>query len=220
MTGVSRLLVRLTLAVALLLASFLVVYLPVFAIVAALQLTVDRAVPAIIVLTLLTAALLILLTARRKGLLVAAFGFRTGDKRYAAYAIALGAPLSAVAAILLGHFHEPGPLAGLRVAPWLAFLYFGLAAPCQEEVIFRGLLQTTFAMNLQSLGATANPGRIAVLVVAALFAAIHLEVGPLTATCAFVLAIVAGELRQRSGSLLPAIVCHSLFNIAGIVRPL
>lgn len=221
MTGRATLLVHLTLAVALLLGSFMAVYLPAFAIVAALHLTANRAVPVLIVLTLLAAALLILLIARRKALPVAAFGFRTGDKRYAAYAVALGVPLSAIAAILLGRFREPGPLAELRVAPWLAFLYFGLAAPCQEEVIFRGLLQTTFAMNLRPLRATTqNTGRIAVLVVAVLFAAIHLEVGPLTAICAFVLAVLAGEPRQQSGSLLPAIVCHSLFNIAGIVRPL
>jgi membrane protease YdiL (CAAX protease family) len=200
---------------------FLAVYLPAFAIVAALHLTVNRAVPAIIVLTLLTAALLIVLIARRKALSVAAFGFRTGDKRYTAYALALGVPLSATAAILLGHFHEPGPLARLRIAPWLAFIYFGLAAPFQEEVIFRGLLQTSFARDLASLRATTqNAGRIAVVVIAALFAAIHLEVGPLTATCALVLATLAGELRRRSGSLSPAIVRHSLFNIAGIVRAL
>ena len=221
MTGIGKRLVRLTLAVALLLGLFLAVYLPAFGIVAALHLTVNRAVPAIIVLTLLAAALLILGIARRKALPVAAFGFRTGDKRYIAYAVALGLPLSVIAAVLLDHRREPGPLAGVHIAPWLTYAYFGFAAPVQEEVIFRGLLQTTYAMNLESLRVTTqNPGRIAVLVVAALFAAIHLEVGPLTATCAFVLAIMAGELRQRSGSLSPAIVCHSLFNVVGIVRVL
>ena len=221
MTEIGKLLVRLTSAAAVLLGLFLAVYLPAFAIVAALHLTVNRAVPSIIVLTLLSAALLIVLIARRKALSVAEFGFRTGDKRYTGYAVVLGVPLSAIAAILLGHFHEPGPLAGLRIAPWLAFIYFGLAAPFQEEVIFRGLLQTSFARSLASLPATTqNAGRIAVLVIAALFAATHLEVGPLTATCAFVLATLAGELRRRSGSLSPAIVCHSLFNIAGMVRAL
>ena len=220
MTGTQsdRPLVRIALVAAILLGLFLAVYLPAFAIVAALRLAVNRAVPTVIMLTLLTAVLLILLIARRQALPVAAFGLRTTEMRYVIYAVALGAPLSALAAFLLGYFHEPGPLAGLRIAPWLALVYFGFGAPIQEEVIYRGLLQTTLAVNLTiSRTGITNPSRIAILAVAALFAAIHLAVGPLTATCAFVLAILAGELRQRSGSLSPAVVCHSLFNIAGII---
>ena len=201
-----------------LLGLFLAVYLPTFAIVAALRLSVNQSVPTIILVTLLIATLLILSIARRKAMSVAAFGFRAAEKRYIAYAVALAVPLSALTAFLLGHFHEPGPLAGLHISPWLAFVYFGIGAPVQEEVIFRGLLQTTFAVNLASTQtANENPGRIAIFVVAALFAAIHLVVGPLTAVCAFVLAVLAGEIRQRSGSLSPAIICHALFNIAGIL---
>lgn len=126
--------------------------------------------------------------------------------------------MSALTAFLPGHFHEPGLLTELHIAPWLAFLYFGFGAPAQQEVIFRRLLQTTFAVNLASTRtANENPGRIIIFVVAALFVAIHLVVGPLTAVFAFVLAVAAGQLRRRSDGLSPAIICHALFNIAGIL---
>lgn len=220
MTGTAseKPLIRAILAAAILLAQFLVVYLPAFAVVAALHLSANQQVPTIILITLLIAATMILLVARFKALSVATFGFRAAEKRYIAYAVALGIPLSAFTAFLLGHFHEAGPLAGLQIPPWLAFVYFGLGAPVQEEVIFRGLLQTTFAANLApTRNANENPSRIAVFIVGALFAVIHLVVGPMTAIFAFVLAVLAGELRLRSGSLPPAIVCHALFNIAGII---
>ncbi|HEX3818305.1 MAG TPA: CPBP family intramembrane glutamic endopeptidase, partial [Chthoniobacterales bacterium] len=52
----------------------------------------------------------------------------------------------------------------------------------------------------------------AVLAVAVLFGLIHLAVGVATAIAAFVLGILAGELRRRSSSLIPAIVLHAIFN--------
>jgi len=45
-----------------------------------------------------------------------------------------------------------------------------------------------------------------------LFGLIHLEVNPITAAAAFVLGLLSGELRHRSGSLLPAILVHAVFN--------
>jgi membrane protease YdiL (CAAX protease family) len=191
--------------------------LPTFAIVGAFRMSIDRAVPTTIVLTFALACLLMLIAARASGLSMTAFGFHRSAAKFVGYSIALGAPLGLVAALLLNQFREPGPLAGLHIAPWLAFVYFGLAAPIQEEVIFRGLLQTGLAADLAAAGrpnATAN--LIAVLTVAFLFGAIHLTVGPLTAACAIVLGLLAGELRRRSQSLFPAMCCHSLFNLAGL----
>ena len=116
--------------------------------------------------------------------------------------------------LLLAHLGQ-GPLP-LHISPWLTFAYFGLFAPVQEETIFRGLLQTSLASELISAGWTGQVASVtAVLVAAFLFGAIHVAVGPLTAACALVLAVLAGELRRRSGSLLPAVLCHSLFNVAG-----
>jgi len=51
-----------------------------------------------------------------------------------------------------------------------------------------------------------------VLIVALLFGLIHMKVNPITAAAAFVLGLFSGELKRRSGSLLPAILVHAVFN--------
>jgi hypothetical protein len=102
----------------------------------------------------------------------------------------------------------------------LVALYFVVGAPIQEEVIFRGLLQTTLAINAASPTAPSPKyGVAASFLVALLFGCIHLVVGRYTAAAAFLLGAIAGELRRRSGSLIPAVICHAFFNLAGIIWP-
>ena len=59
----------------------------------------------------------------------------------------------------------------------------------------------------------------AVAFTAVLFGIIHLEAGVAVATDAIILGLVAGELRRRSGSLLPAVIVHALFNAADAFWP-
>ncbi len=93
-----------------------------------------------------------------------------------------------------------------------------LGAAIQEEIIFRGLLQTDlarrFAERLPLLGHSLSWPAI---IVAFVFGLLHLVVNPITAVAAFVLGLLAGELRDRSGSLVPAIVVHSLFNLFAFI---
>ena len=204
-------------AFGLLIGRFLVVYLPAFAVVAALRISIDGAVPTIIGITTIAACIAIFISERsRKGTLVD-FGFHLSETRYIGYAFAFGLPFASLIAVVLTYIREPGPLADLHIAPWLALLYFGLAAPIQEEIIFRGFLQGGLNTDLLSAGLSgAKASRTAVVVVALLFTLIHLEVGPVTAVGACVLGILAGELRRRSSSLVPAILCHAMFNLAGM----
>ena len=92
-------------------------------------------------------------------------------------------------------------------------LYFIIGSPMQEEIIFRGLIQSTlerrWMITFSVLGASLSG---AVAFTAALFGIIHLEAGAAVTIGAMVLGLVAGELRRRSASLLPAIVVHALFN--------
>ena len=95
-----------------------------------------------------------------------------------------------------------------------------MGAPIQEEVIFRGLLQTTLATGVTPATAPSSKyGVVASFLVALLFGSIHLVVGRYTAMAAFVLGVIAGEFRRRSGSLVPAMVCHAFFNLGSIVWP-
>jgi membrane protease YdiL (CAAX protease family) len=171
-------------------------------------------------LTLVTAGFLLRLMASRTPDGLARYGFCVPTLRYVGAATIVSAPVAVVTALLLTHVHEPGPLAGLSFAPWLIALYFVVGAPIQEEVIFRGLLQTTLATGVTPPTAPSSKyGVVASFLVALLFGSIHLVVGRYTAMAAFVLGVIAGEFRRRSGSLVPAIVCHAFFNLGGIIWP-
>jgi len=197
---------------------FLAVYAPASAIAALLRLQLAAAVPFTILFTFLAACLLIRWQAIRRQERLADYGFGLAAPRYVAAAVMVSAPISIIVALLLGNAHEPGPLAGLQLSAWSVVLYFLVGAPVQEEVIFRGLLQTTLAHHGTLPEAPRVTSAVAAsLWVAVLFGAIHLVVGPYTAVAAFVLGVMAGEFRRRSGSLIPAVICHAFFNLGGIL---
>lgn len=196
----------------------LAVYVPTFALVAVLHLSMVYAVPVIILISATLALALMLVLQRRAWLTFADFGLRWPKWRDLFVAVVIAVPSAAVVNALLAHAHEPGPLAGLSLAPALAWLYFGLGAPLQEELIFRGLLQTVLARNLADpVTMTACAGVTAMIGAAIMFALVHFAVGPWTAAAALVLGLLTGELRRRSGSLIPAVLIHVIFNLPGLL---
>ena len=211
-------LVTLLRSIALTLLLFVAVYFPAMALSGELHLSTNQMVPVVMVISFAIACLLTGFAVRRGWLVAADFGLRWPARSYLLHSMLLAIPLSALTAWALSHAHEPGPLGGLSLAPWLLYLCFAIGAPIQEEMIFRGLLQSTLARSLACAPRVAGiSGTLASLTIAALFGAIHLVVGPWTALAALVLGVLAGELRRRSGSLLPAIVCHSIFNLGGML---
>jgi membrane protease YdiL (CAAX protease family) len=194
---------------------FAATYAPTFAIVHLLRQPLHAAVPLIIAISLLIALSLILALRAWAGYHWPEFGFRLASSKYIIWTFGVGLPI-AIGVTWLDHlFGAAGPLAGLSLPLWKSVLYFVLCAPLQEEVIFRGLIQTAVARSAP--GDVALPGiRVsgAALIVAILFALIHLEVAVFTALAAFILGLLAGELRRRSGSLIPAIFIHLMFNAA------
>jgi hypothetical protein len=214
----NRLLIRWMLAIGVAVGLLLGVYVPTFLLSTVLHLRLEIMVPVVIVVSAMLAFAYVLIFVRRGRLSLADFGVRWPDKRYVVAALALSVPASLVITLLLERIHEPGPLKGMHLSLLLAWLYFGLGAPLQEEFIFRGLLQTTLTRNLiGSTTATTHPSTIAMVCVAVMFALVHLEVGPFTAIGALVLGLLAGELRRRSGSLFPAVLAHAIFNIGGLL---
>lgn len=96
----------------------------------------------------------------------------------------------------------------------MTFLCFVVGAAIQEEVIFRGLLQTTLAQQIPAtLSFFGSSLSCAAIIVALRFGLIHLKINPITPAAAFVLGLFSGELRHRSGSLLPAILVHAVFDV-------
>ena len=89
---------------------------------------------------------------------------------------------------------------------WVSWTLMALLPPVAEELLFRGWLLSALAGERPTRGRLAA----AVVVQAALFALAHVLPERMPAT--FSLGLVAGVLRVATGSLLPAIVLHSVHN--------
>ena len=194
---------------ALSLGFFVAVYAPAFACVALVRPQVTVVISLIIFVSAAMACLIIVVRARDAGG-IAAFGIRRSPHVYLAAAAVAGVPIGLVLAWLTARYPAPTPLDLSKLRPWMIFVFFVLAAPVQEELIFRGLLQTTIARGAQSAALWAK--HFPVVFVAALFGLVHLEGGALVAAGAVLLGLIAGELRRMSGSLAPAILFHALLN--------
>ena len=198
---------------------FVVVYIPAFTTVALVRPRIERAIPLIIAITLLVALLLIFLLARSPAG-IAEFGFHIPHSRYVVSATVFGLTIGLAVTFLSHLFPSKPPFDVSRFAPWMIGLYFIIGSPIQEEIIFRGLIQSMlerrWMITFSVFGGSLSD---AVAFTAALFGIIHLEAGALVAIGAIVLGLVAGELRRRSGSLLPAIIVHALFNAADAFWP-
>ena len=104
-------------------------------------------------------------------------------------------------------------------------LYVWILASISEEVLTRGLIQG-FLMPLRKYGFRIFKRFISapVLIGALFFGAIHIMllttgmnaymVFAVVVTC-FILGLMAGYTREKTGSLIPAIIVHMVFNIGG-----
>jgi membrane protease YdiL (CAAX protease family) len=193
---------------------FLAVYVPAFVITAFVRPRVELGIALIMTITLLLAVLFVFLLGGTCGSF-AEFGFRKATLQYVGIGVASGLVFGLVAAFVSHLFPSKPPFDVSSFAPWKIGLYFIVGASIQEEVIFRGLIQSMVEKRWSAIisirGASIS---YAVAFTAILFGVVHLEVGAVVAVSAFILGIVAGELRRRSGSLLPAIIVHALFNCA------
>jgi CAAX protease family protein len=133
-----------------------------------------------------------------------------GLLRDAHFLLALGAGLVfwAVLALLPG-VHTPG----LRAIVSWPYLYLGVVAPVLEELAFRGALQGWLLET--HYGARRSLGLSAANVTASVvFTAIHFAYHPpLWAAAVLFPSLVFGHLRDRTGSVLPAIYLHVFYNL-------
>ncbi len=177
--------------------------------------SVQVTIPLIIVVSAGMALLFTAILARgTKG--IAEFGIAKSPMSYVIAAAVAGIVVGGAIAYLAARYPAPSPLDLSTLPPWSIFVFFILAAPIQEEFIFRGLLQTTIAR------AVSVPGgfwavHFPVVFVAALFGVIHLGSGIVVVAGGVLLGLIAGELRRMSGSLVPAILVHTIFNAASLL---
>ena len=97
-------------------------------------------------------------------------------------------------------------------ATWPAFLWVAIifAAPVQEELLFRGFMYRGLAASrLGWLGAT--------LICSAGWTLLHVQYDWLEMLTIFLLGLILGWLRHRSGSIWLPVMVHSLNNLAATV---
>lgn len=178
----------------------------------------------VIAISFAVALILIVVVAARSPKGFRAFGFSSTNTRYLWWAFGLGLAFT-IALRLVESVLPAGEVATLfNLGRWQIIALFWIGAPIQEEVIFRGLVQTTLEKQHSGLIRIVRcETSIAALVAAVLFAVVHsarVSLGDswahvaFTVAGAFVLGLLAGHLRWKSGSLLPCILIHSLFNIS------
>ena len=215
-------------------AILLAVYVPTFVLVSAFIMfransaddglaSVGTAIPLVISISLVMALLLISTIGDRH---FRSFGFMTIGTKTLFMSIGIGLGVGLVLRYLSTVLNIPQ--AGFPgLASWQLIVFFWLAAPVQEEIIFRGLLQSTLQNGIPSLISVGSRKlSVAALISAIAFALVHfalLGIGATPGTIAFVifgalaLGIAAGQMRWITGSLLPGIVMHSLINIIGSI---
>lgn len=135
------------------------------------------------------------------------------DIRLAGAGLALVlAPLLAVAALLDGlvpYEHPVVTFLAARRDPWAVGLVLAtalLAAPLTEELLFRRVLQGWLEKRLPGVD-----GAAAIAISAATFALAHVGQG-LAYVPLFPLGLVLGFIARRTGSIVPCILLHTLFN--------
>jgi membrane protease YdiL (CAAX protease family) len=112
-----------------------------------------------------------------------------------------------------------------HLSPAQTVLRVWIVASIAEELLTRGLLQG-FLAPLSGTGfhVGADIVSVPILLAALAFAALHLVLvrvmgakAAAVIALAFLLGCVAGVYRQTTGSLIPAVIVHTLFNIGGSV---
>jgi len=225
-----RLLATLGRGVAILLA----VYVPTFVLVSAFIMfkansaddglaSVGTAIPLVISISLVIALLLISTLGDRD---FRSFGFVTVGTKTLLMSIGIGLGFGLVLRSLSTILSIPQTgFPGL--AFWQLIAFFWLAAPVQEEIIFRGLLQSTLQNGVPGhISIGSRKLSVAALISAIAFALVHFALLGIGATPgaiasvifgALALGVAAGQMRWITGSLLPGIVMHSLINVIGSI---
>lgn len=154
------------------------------------------------------------------------YGFRLPRRGGILAATILGAGISAAAALAERSLPGNGLEAVLGKPSFLEqVILVWIVASVAEEIVSRGLVQS-FLSPLEGIALGRGPGALDLPIIAGalFFAASHLPLLMLgvdrrtvaqIVVFAFAVGLVAGSIRKRSGSLIPAILVHAAANATG-----
>jgi len=155
---------------------------------------------------------------------LAEFGFTRGTYRFRPRILLWALPtavLSLLSIVASGQSETSAALGGRTELQLVVFVWV-YASVC-EEVLTRGLLQTLIS---GTGGVTAGAARLSMPAVVSglFFGAMHLvlidsmgQAAVVPIVLATLLGFLAARYREMTGSLIPAIVVHALFNVGGML---
>lgn len=157
---------------------------------------------------------------------LARFGFAKGSFRLTPAFFLWLLPMLAVSTLqIIGSPASPNATNPVpAVSPFGIIISIWIYASICEEIFTRGLLQTwLFPLARHHINLLHRwPLSLPILLSALFFGAIHLvlwpKLGPVTLVVIFlaaILGLIAGYYREKTGSLIPAILIHSFFDIGG-----
>jgi len=150
------------------------------------------------------------------------YGFTKGAYRFSPRILwwALPTAVLAIVSALASHGQTPRGLIDLTKPQILVFVWV-YASIC-EEVLTRGLLQTLLTRRAEAGAASSRWLSMPVVVSGLFFGAMHIVLVKFMGFGAIPvillatgLGLLAAHYRERTGSLIPAIIVHALFNIGG-----
>jgi membrane protease YdiL (CAAX protease family) len=110
---------------------------------------------------------------------------------------------------------------GLGYSPFQTIIFVWIYATASEEIFTRGLLQS-YLIPLTKFGIDLSKGlrlSLPVIFSGLYFGIMHIvavkKMGPPVLVLSTALGLVAGYYREKTGSLIPALIIHALFNIGG-----
>ncbi len=153
------------------------------------------------------------------------FGFTKGTYEFSPRILMWALPtavLSVASAFAAPEGRGTGELGELTKLQMVVFIW--VYASISEELLTRGLLQTLLSGSSRSSAPATRGLSMPVLVSGLFFGSMHLvlvkSMGaaavPVILMVVF-LGLIAARYRERTGSLLPAIIVHALFNIGGML---
>lgn len=151
-------------------------------------------------------------------------GFTWGTYRFSPRILLWALPMAALSTLSA----IAGPSGEAAVGPIditkpQMILFVWVYASVSEETLTRGLLQTLLSKGAEARTVTSRRLSMPVLLSGLFFGSMHLvlvkSMGPAAVPAillAVFLGLVAARYRERTGSLIPAVIVHMLFNIGGM----
>lgn len=94
---------------------------------------------------------------------------------------------------------------------WLLAIALVIAAPLAEELVFRGFMYRGLAASRVGVSG-------AILIPSAIWAVMHIQYSPFYIAHIFIIGLVLGWLRWRSGSTILTLLLHAVINLTSLIQ--